>query len=139
MSFADERQALESYFSDNWETTSVKYQNVPFDQPKNTAWVSFAILPGQGEQKDLADAPLYRYAGVIQVDIFVPVRVGTESLRDLADEVAELFRNQQIESGNSGVITCRLPGLQMVGVESQHGFYRGILTIPYQRDVVFSG
>ena len=69
MSFADERRAIESRFADNFTALPIKYQNASFNPPANAAWVALTIIPGEGRQASIGGSPLYRYVGVIQVDM----------------------------------------------------------------------
>lgn len=131
MSFEDERRAIEARFAANFSTVPIRWENVPFTQIK-TAWVALRILRGEGNQASTNSNPLYRYAGVIQVDINVPENVGVAQLNTLADAVEAIFRGVQFSSVNSGTITCRAPYLTTLGLDA--GWYRGAVTAPYQRD-----
>lgn len=133
MSFAAERAAIESRLAANWTTTSIKFENTRFEQPRETAWIACYILNGDGNQISLGDNPLHRYAGVIMVQIFVPESSGTQTARGYADTIAAIYRRQQISNGSSGTITCRTPSISQ-GIPKD-GWYQINVMCPFQRDV----
>lgn len=134
MSFADERQAFETRFAAGFTALPIKFQNVPFVQPA-TPWVAFHVKPGEGRQVSTNSRPLYRYAGIVQIDINVPEQSGTAAARGYADTIEALFRNVQFSAGSSGTITCRAPYITDRGVVD--GWYVLSVTVPYQRDKIF--
>jgi len=136
MSFADERQAIEGRVSTNWTTSPVQYENVPFTAPTDNIYVSLVILPAAASQIDMADSPTHRHTGVIVMQVFVPVETGTNVARTHADGLAAIFRNAQFAAGSSGTILCRSPEINRVGV--QNGLYQLNVSVPYQRDVVYT-
>lgn len=132
MSFADERRAIERQFADNYAGTDVEYENTPLKQP-STAFVSLKILSGEGRQVSVGAArSLHRYAGVVQVDIFIPPDGGTDQARTIADTVEAVFRSKQISAGSSGTITFRTPSYIPRGVDK--GWYHAVVSVVYQRD-----
>jgi len=132
MSFADERGAFENRFADNYSSTPVKFENVPFEQPA-TSWVQFDILPGRGAQVTLGGSQaIHRYGGVIQITINTVEKAGTNAARILADVIEPIFRQVQFSSGNSGTIHTQTPYLTSLGVAG--GWYRLVVSVPYFRD-----
>jgi len=132
--FADERAAIEKQFADNWSSTTVRYQNVRFEQPAG-AWVALSIKPGRGRQADSSHNPRHRYAGVIIIDVFTPEGGGTEAAKALVDTAEAIFRQKIFSFGNSGEIICRTPSLHTVGVRD--GWNHHSLWTPYHRDKIF--
>jgi len=133
MSFADERQAIEGRLAANYSSTSIKYENVPFNQPASSAWVSLEILSGDGGQASLGGAQaIHRYGGVIQITIYTPEDTGTDAARTIADILEPIFRQKQFSQDNSGVIHTATPSFYSLGVVG--GWYRSVVSIPYFRD-----
>jgi len=135
MSFADERQAVEARLSDNWTTTPIAYENVPFSEPSNGRYVAVHVLTGQGTQEDICPSPRHRYQGLIQIRITVPANEGTELAKSYADTISALFRSVSFSAGSSGTILCRTPSILSLGV--QDGQFTLVISVPYQRDVIF--
>lgn len=135
MSFADERQAVEKRLSDNWTTTSIAFENVPFSEPANGRYLSVHVLTGQGTQQDISTSPRHRYEGLIQVRVVVPANEGTELAKTYADTISALFRSVSFSAGSSGTILCRTPSIQSLGI--QDGQFTVVISVPYQRDVIF--
>jgi hypothetical protein len=135
MSFADERQAVEARLSDNWTTTPIAYENVPFSEPSNGRYVAVHVLTGQGTQEDICPSPRHRYQGLIQIRITVPANEGTELAKSYADTISALFRSVSFSAGSSGTILCRTPSILSLGI--QDGQFTLVISVPYQRDVIF--
>jgi len=131
MAFAAERQLIESYVQDYYTDTSVKYDNIPFDQPTGEPFISLTILSGTGTNTALGGQRV-RYTGVIQVDIYVPENSGTRAARDIASSLRDLFTNKEITDGST-TITCRVASLNRVA-KAPAGKYRISVTIPYTFD-----
>jgi len=133
MSFEDERVAIESRMSDNYSSTTVKYENIPYTQPTDATWVSLTILSGSGTVDSIGSGAnrLERFSGVIQIDIYVPEDGGTKSARDIADLVHTVFDNVQFSSGSSGTITTRVPSYSTLGVEA--GWHHSVVSVAYHR------
>lgn len=137
MSFQNERSAIEARFADNWTGTSadrVKYENLPFNQPKSGAWVALTIRDGMAQQASISSRPLNRYPGIIVVDIFVAENTGTDEARRLADLAADIFRNVQFSAGSSGTITTRVP--YVTAVPPRNGWFQLSVTANFYRDKV---
>ncbi len=135
MSFADERRAIETLLSDNFNDLPIKFESIPFDQPNDAGWVALTILGGEGNQIALGNSDLQRYSGVIQLDIYLPADTGTQVARTHADTLEVIFRHKQFSSGNSGTITTRTPWYATRGVESE--WYHAVVTVSYMRDRTF--
>jgi len=134
VSFEDERRAIEKRFEDNYSSTPIKYENVAFDQPDESAWVGITILSGQGEAASIGTgmgSRLERFAGIVQIDIFTVEDTGTKTARNLADVVAAIFDNVQFSAGSSGTITTRVPSYITRGVEN--GWHHSVVSVAYHR------
>lgn len=135
--FSDERQAIEERFNTNWGTTSpVKWENVEFVQPQNTAWVALRIMSGEGKQVTLQGPTdgMNRWQGSIVIEVNAPGASGTEAAKTLADTAAGIFRRQNFSQGSSGLIRCRIPWIDQVGV-NEAGWYQLNVICPYTRTI----
>ena len=133
MSYQQARQAVETYFSENWDATPVKYENAPFTRPEGD-WVAFWMLDGESSIAGVGDSSnRYRHRGIDQVDIYTKQDTGTAAARSYADTIADLFRDRRIDS-----ILFRQPSIARTGDATPSGFYRLVITIPFQRDTFFS-
>ena len=131
MSWANERQAIESRLAAAWTTTPIRYENVPFAQ-QTTPYVALFILDGQGDQISLGTPALRRWVGIIVVQVFVPQDTGTQLARSYADTIGAVFDRAQFSSGSSGMIRCRIPSVTVVGITN--GWSQLNVTIPFIRD-----
>jgi len=138
-SFDDERKAIESRFATAWAAGAyaavpVAYENAQFDPPENAPYVVVTIRPADGNQESLGSGTqLSRYLGVILISILVPSNTGQALARNMADAAATMFRRAQFSAGSSGTITCRIPYMNVLGV--QDGMFRIEVTADYQRDI----
>lgn len=131
MSFQDELAAIETRLKTNWTTTPIKFENVPFTEP-TTAYVALNIVVGEGLQISLgATNVLRRWPGIIMMRVFAPENTGTKVVRQYADSLGAIFDRAQFSSGNSGVISCRIPSIETVGLQS--GWWQINVSVPYRR------
>lgn len=129
MSFSTERSVIHKHFADNWTETEVAYDNVEFEPQADASWVRIVIRNGEGNQADINDtAPLFRYSGVVIVQVFVPIRKGTDNALKLADAVSDIFRRQQLNHG----IVFRTPYVTNVGQTNE--WYQINVSCPFWRD-----
>lgn len=131
MSFQDELAAIETRLKTNWTTTPIKFENVPFTEP-TTAYVALNVVVGEGLQISLgATNVLRRWPGIIMMRVFAPENTGTKVVRQYADSLGAIFDRVQFSSGNSGVISCRIPSIETVGLQS--GWWQINVSVPYRR------
>ncbi len=131
MSFEDAAKAVEGRLQTNWTATPIKFENVPFKETAS-AYIALFLKDGEGTQITLGSPALRRWPGIIMVQVFVPERTGIQQARNYADGIGAIFDRQQFSQGNSGVFTCRIPSIEMVGVNQ--GWLQVNVTIPYHRD-----
>lgn len=132
--FKDAVTAIENRMSANWTTTPVKYESVPFKETV-AAYVALFIRDGEGNQISLGGSTepvVHRWPGVIIVQVFVPQDSSIRTAREYADGIGAIFHRAQFSSGGSGVITCRVPSVEMIGV--RNGWLQANVTIPFHRD-----
>lgn len=133
----DARIAIEKRLADNWATTPIQYwsSGVPFEPPTSGGYITITVEEFSAQQITLGSSPqMHRYFGIITLQVFVPERQGAKTAAGYCDTLDELFRRAQFSQGNSGLITCRTPQGQMVGVSD--GWYQMNLSVEYQRDKI---
>jgi hypothetical protein len=97
--------------------------------------VALYILTGAGGQVSVGSTPLHRFAGYIVVQVAVKEQTGTDAARQHAETAAGIFRNAEFSSGGSGLIRCRTPHIQPIGV--QDGWFLMNVNVPYIRDKTY--
>ena len=125
MSFADERTEIENRLESLWLGTPIDYDNISFNQPNNSSWIRLNILNGATEYRALQYKK--RYNGIINVQIFVPVKTGTSIARDYADTVCSIFDSQVFDS-----VSCDVASVTIVGADAK--WYQINVDTPYWRD-----
>jgi hypothetical protein len=140
MSFADDANAIRSRFATEWPplrpTVPVAYDNAAFDPAADARdadgdpapWVRLTIIPGDGFQASLGTPRVWRSTGLVTVQVFVPLGQGDGLARELADDVAGLFRGVSL----SGLI-FRAPSLTRIGADG--AWYQINVATPYQADL----
>ena len=108
--FEDQWKSIEKRMNANWSGSSVKFDNVPFNYPKEK-YVALHVLFGDGFQASLGDVPFFRHVGVIMLQIFVPKERGTKDVGVLADKFRQVFNAKQFE----GITTRAVSGPRRVG------------------------
>lgn len=134
MSLADTRQAIEGRFTTNFSALPIWYDNASFEET-DKAHVALFVLHSGGDQVSLGLAPLHRWSGVISVKVMVPEAGGTQTVMTHADAIEAIWRNAEFSTANSGLIRCRTPNTQRVGVIN--GWYQVNVLTPFIRDRQF--
>ena len=131
MSLATARRDIEKRLQDNWGTTPIAVDDIPFSPPKESAWVRLRILDGDAFRVNIGQPGVHRQTGTIMLMIHTPVGTGSNTARQYADTLSELFRDITFNG-----ITCRTPTPYNVGEVA--GWYRFNVMIPYYYDGVYS-
>ena len=137
MSYETERQQITQAWKTAWAAGSnlpCQYRNIKFDPPADGGpFAVFAILRGQSTTAGMAGGGnnRYRHPGVVQIDISISEGKGSRIALTLADEVAAIFRGQNV----SGII-FRAPALAEIS-EPEVSRARHIVSIPFHRDTTF--
>ena len=127
MSFANERTEIENRLESLWLDTAIDWDNVAFDQPNNNPWIRLNILNGATVYRALQYKK--RYNGIINVQIFVPIKSGTSIAREYADTVCAIFDSQKFDS-----VYCDVASVTIVGADAK--WYQINVDTPYWRDSV---
>lgn len=127
VSFVDERVAIEDRLENFWMFTPIAYENISFNQPNNTPWVRLNILNGATEYRALQYKK--RYNGIINVQIFCPIKSGTSIARQYADSVCSIFDSETFET-----VVCDVASVTIVGADAK--WYQINVDTPYWRDSV---
>jgi len=130
MSYADARDAICGRFDAHWAgRTPVTWPNHGFAVPSATPWVRLTIVDGEARQASMGNpgANLHRHAGVIMVQVFVSIDSGTRTARELADQAAEIFRNQRFDD-----IRCDVPSVREIGPDDV--WFQVNMSCPFRRD-----
>jgi hypothetical protein len=133
MTFKNEQRDIEQRFQNNWgSTTTVKYDNVNFTPTPDTSWVEIQVHNGDQIPVSLGGvtATLYRGVGIISINIYTALNIGSQTGKDLADTAAAIFRGQTFST-----ITCRGANIQRLG--ESNGWFVYNVSIPYFRDETF--
>ena len=125
MSFEAERTIIENRLETLWLDTPVSYDNITFNEPNNKAWIRLNILNGATEYRALQYKK--RYNGIINVQIFVPVKSGTAIARKYADAVCSIFDSTFFDT-----VYCDVASVTIVGADAK--WYQINVDTPYWRD-----
>ena len=127
MSFSTARRDIENRLSDNWATTPIAWENVPFVPPNDEAWISLSIFEDDVRRITIGNPGTHRVMGIITISINIPESTGTKLARDHADSLAPIFRDKQFNG-----ITCREAKLGNGGTKD--GWYTMVLSVPFYWD-----
>ena len=134
MSYNDQRNAIQNRFKTQFEAAHpgipIIYDNIKADKPID-GYVQINILNGDSALKGLGSTKLYRYAGVVSVDIYQPTKKGIKEADRQADTIDGLFRGQQF----SGLLFRAAQRMDLGNVDN---YWRVNISIPFQREELFS-
>ncbi len=85
------------------------------------------ILNGDSALRGLGLTKLYRYAGVVSIDIYIASKTGTKLADQYADTIDSIFRGQQFSS-----LLFRASTRTDLG--NDDNYWRVNVSIPFQRD-----
>ena len=92
MTFTAARNTIQNHFNTNFKTTIIKWDNVPFENPNDSAWVQFHVLNNLGRQVSTgAPTKRFRRFGIIMAQIYTPEGSGQTIAMSIADEIADIF------------------------------------------------
>jgi hypothetical protein len=125
MSFENERTEIENRLQANWIDTPVSWENITFNEPNNSPWVRLNILNGATEYRAINYKK--RYNGIINVQIFVPIKTGTTVARQYSDIICSLFDSVIFDT-----VVCDTSSVTIVGSDAK--WYQINVDTPYWRD-----
>lgn len=137
MSYKTEGDAIEQYFTTAWgATTKIKYDNVKWEEPKaDDSWVSLSLTNDAADVISVNPTALYRFPGVVIVQLFRKEGKGTGPLDALADQVMTLFRHKVLAlPASEGYIHFKVPYKRRVGLAN--GWFQVNVVAPFSRDEV---
>jgi hypothetical protein len=127
MSFVAEKSTIEAYLVSNYTSTLVKYENDEMNDTSVNEWIRVSTQNAQASQVSLGDNPLFRYRGVLFVQIFVRPDIGSGRALVIADLMTSLFRAKRISD-----MTFFVPRIQKVGVNKD--WYQVNVSIEFSRE-----
>lgn len=116
-------------------TVAIRWPNVPWKQPDSGEWISFKLIPGDGEQKSLGSSKLERQFGLVMVQVFVPKNKGTRRAYVLGDAVGAIFRYQTVARDG---VSVEFLTPELADVSERADTYQTNVKVPYRADKLFS-
>lgn len=132
MSYKNAHIAIENRLATNFTACTVTYENVKYNATADTTFAACRIVDSGSRRMDIGtNNPLHRSFGLISVNIHVPKNTGVAAGRNLADQVAAVFRDTSFSS-----VTCQSPVVRNVG--EVEGWYVVNMTCPFFTDTIYS-
>lgn len=130
MTYTDQRNAIQSRFSTQWKVAypdiPIVFDNLRADKAAN-GYVALHILNGDAALRSMGMQRLFRYPGIVSVDIFIPAEAGLKTIDQYADTIDGIFRAQSFNG-----ITCRAAMRRDLGKDEN--YWRVNLSFPFFRD-----
>jgi hypothetical protein len=123
MGLEADRVVIEGMLNSGWATTDIAWDNVEYVPTIGQSYVILNVLPGEDQSSTVQS---YKQIGLVIIQIFTPVDVGTAVARGYADTLAGIFR-RVTQSG----INFRMPTFTQVG--ERDSWYQINVSIPYNR------
>lgn len=127
MNIGQEQIDIESHFTPLWTETVVEYENQYYDKADLQEWTRLRVLPASANQASLGNNPLFRYRGIVVVQIFIRAGIGAGRAKALADDASDIFRNLVL-----GRIHFGVPEATSMGTTD--GWYGLNVDCPYYRE-----
>ena len=130
----DVRAAIESRIATQMAIAPaypVSYQNVPYVPPNNAPWLQAFIRFGDNAYATLlptGNAGFNRHNGVLTVNIFTPIGVGTAANFTIAERVKDLFDRAKFSS----IIFDPISGPAQVTPAAPQPYYQTQLTATFE-------
>ena len=121
------RVVMEKYIDDNFNTCPIKFENVPLKTEGLPSWAALFDRPSVSEPVEFGEDVPYMSGGVLIIQIFTPLDSGTAVSRALAQELADLMGQKEIEG-----LVFQEPELHPVAPPKDATWYQCNLVIPYQ-------
>lgn len=127
MSFISEKSNIENYFTSNFNETLIKFENDEMNDSEVDEWVRISIQNSKSYQASLGSNPIFRYIGILYVQIFVKPDIGSGRALSISDVVSNLFRAKRI-----GDTVFKVPEVKRIG--SYNGWYQINVSIEFFRE-----
>jgi|TARA_R100000030_G_scaffold4712_1_gene3253 hypothetical protein len=131
-SYNDIRAAIEARIATEMAESpsyQVSYENVPFTPPNNGTWIKVRVRFGANNYATLIGptAGSNRQAGVVVIDIFSPIGVGTGDSFTLAERLKDLFDRKTV----SQIIFDAADGPTIIDAAAPESFFQTELAITF--------
>ncbi len=94
------RLAIETQFNtDISGTLPIEFENVAFDREGRSEWVRLTFLDGDAFNATMGNSKKIKAPGTLIATVFQLRNAGTKRAREVADIIADNFRNLRITSG----------------------------------------
>lgn len=132
MSFAAAQIAIENKFNTEFTACPVQYSNVDYTPTPGVTFCKLEVIDSWSQRADIGTANrLHRSFGLIIANIHLPLGLGTNIGRVIADSAAAIFRDTSFSG-----ITCRSPLIRNVG--EVEGWYIVNMTCNFHLDKSYS-
>ena len=137
-------RAIQQYLADNWSTTPIRWEDVPWDQAAEVdaaasidgrEWIEvFIVHVGSenisiGYPSGLAGGALRtRYVGMVAIHIYTPENRGKRRRMALASQLNSLLQNRYVAP-----VTFREGHIKQADSPNE-GYKRSVLKVAFQRD-----
>lgn len=142
MSFAAEAKVIEERFNSQWgSTTPIRWDNVDYNPTAGVTYVELQIHQSNTNIVGIGgNSNMHRIRGLISINIYVAINSGTRSGRELGDQAAQIFREQQLtdtdsSTGEDIVVFCLAASVTRLG-KVEDWFVHNV-TIPFYRNEIF--
>jgi hypothetical protein len=131
MSYEDASAAIEARLSSSWgSTTAVKWPNVKFEPTPGTPFIELDIAWSDSRQASIESTPLHRAVGIISINVYTALNIGSKTAEDYADTLAGYYRAAQFSG-----ITCRSPVVRTIG--EMDGWWVVNMSVEFQYDKTY--
>lgn len=126
MSFLLEKKTIEQYLQNNYTQTLVKFENDEMNEDVDE-WIRISIQNSNSNQASLGDDAIFRYVGILFIQIFTKSDIGSGRALEIADSLTTLFRAKRIND-----IVFKVPSIQKVGL--YQGWYQINVSTKFLRE-----
>jgi len=139
VSYQQSFERLANHFLNRWELYNsdvpVAWGNTPFTPPAPPSpWVRFTVITGEADYIS-AGAPgrnFVRHAGLITVQVFVPLGDGDGRLCGLVDDVIPIFQGERVGEN----VWCGAAYAVALGESLSPGWLQANVNVPFHRDEI---
>ena len=110
-----------------WFDNSLEPPTVKEAKANKSAWTRLTINHGDSFTASIGDRPVVRKTGLIQVQIFTAINVGSDDAARIADSIAA-----HLEHWQSGKLFTRSASMRRAG--ESNGYYMVLVNVPFVAD-----